>query len=188
MMVAVDRMAIMRIMATTTNRISEGEVLQLLNTHSPDVSEAEYLETINRKTAKLFESAARLLETIHHSKMIKNKSGKIINVTSVIAQIGNAGQSNYAASKAGIIGLTKSIAKELASRNINVNSVAPGYIETDMTNKLTNEKKEELKNLIPLGRIGKPIDIANLICFLASDEASYITGQTFNVDGGMVMI
>ena len=120
--------------------------------------------------------------------MIKNKNGRIINITSVIGQIGNAGQSNYAASKAGIIGLTKSIAKELGSRNITVNAVSPGYISTDMTDKLDEEVKEKMKSSIPLGRLGTPQDVANLVCFLASDEAEYITGQTFNVDGGMVMI
>ena len=120
--------------------------------------------------------------------MIKNKAGRIINITSVIGQIGNAGQSNYAASKAGIMGLTKSMAKELGSRNITVNAVAPGYITTDMTNELNDEVKEQLKSSIPLGRLGTPDDVANLVCFLASDEAGYITGQTLNVDGGMVMI
>ncbi len=120
--------------------------------------------------------------------MIKNKAGRIINITSVIGQIGNAGQSNYAASKAGIMGLTKSMAKELGSRNITVNAVAPGYITTGMTDELNDDVKEKMKSSIPLGRLGTPDDVANLVCFLASDDAGYITGQTFNVDGGMVMI
>ena len=119
--------------------------------------------------------------------MINNKSGRIINITSVIGQIGNPGQSNYAASKAGIIGLTKAVAKELGSRNITVNSVAPGYILSDMTGELNDKLKQQMYSSIPLGRFGKPIDVANLVCFLASEEAGYITGQTFNVDGGMVM-
>ena len=121
-------------------------------------------------------------------QMIKNKGGRIINITSVIGQIGNIGQSNYAASKAGIIGLTKSMAKELGSRNITVNAVAPGYISTDMTSNMRNDLKEKMKSSIPLGRLGAPDDVANLVCFLASDDAGYITGQTLNVDGGMVMI
>ena len=120
--------------------------------------------------------------------MIKNKSGKIVNITSVIGQIGNAGQGNYAAAKAGIIGLTKSSAKELGSRNITVNAIAPGYISTSMTNELKHDIKEQLKSTIPLKRLGAPEDVASLVCFLVSKEANYITGQTFNVDGGMVMI
>ena len=120
--------------------------------------------------------------------MIKNKAGRIISITSVIGQIGNAGQSNYAASKAGIIGLTKSMAKELGSRNITVNAVSPGYISTEMTEILNEEVKEKMKSSIPLGKLGTPQDVANLVCFLASDAAEYITGQTFNVDGGLVMI
>ena len=119
--------------------------------------------------------------------MIKNNYGRIINIASVIAHIGNKGQSNYTASKAGIIGLTKSAAKELASKNITVNAVAPGYIETNMTEKLNNLNKEQLLNLIPLNRLGRPDDIASIVCFLLSDQADYITGQTINVDGGMVM-
>jgi len=121
-------------------------------------------------------------------EMMKNKYGKIINITSVIGLIGNAGQSNYSASKAGILGLTKSIAKELGPRNITVNSIAPGYIETEMTEKLAGNIKENLLKSIPLNRFGTVTDVANLTCFLVSDNAHYITGQTFNVDGGMVMI
>ena len=119
--------------------------------------------------------------------MIRNNYGRIINITSVIGLIGNKGQCNYSASKSGIIGLTKSIAKELASKNITVNAIAPGYIATDMTENLAEENQQQLLNTIPLNRLGTPDDIANLACFLLSEEASYITGQTINVDGGMVM-
>ena len=119
--------------------------------------------------------------------MLKARCGRIINITSVIGLIGNSGQSNYAASKAGILGLTKSIAKELGSRNITVNAIAPGYIQTEMTDNLDETSKENLMKSIPLQRLGQPQEIANLVCFLASDEAAYITGQTLNVDGGMVM-
>lgn len=119
--------------------------------------------------------------------MLKARSGRIINITSVIGLIGNSGQSNYAASKAGILGLTKSIAKELGSRNITVNAIAPGYIQTEMTDTLDETLKDDLMKSIPLQRLGKPEEIASLVCFLASEEAAYITGQTLNVDGGMVM-
>jgi len=119
--------------------------------------------------------------------MVKARYGRIVNITSVIGLIGNSGQSNYAASKAGILGLTKSIAKELGSRNITVNAIAPGYIQTEMTDNLDKTSKENLMKSIPLQRLGHPQEIANLVCFLASNEAAYITGQTLNVDGGMVM-
>ncbi|MBC8311732.1 MAG: 3-oxoacyl-[acyl-carrier-protein] reductase [Candidatus Marinimicrobia bacterium] len=119
--------------------------------------------------------------------MMKARCGRIINITSVIGLMGNSGQSNYAASKAGILGLTKSIAKELGSRNITVNAIAPGYIQTEMTDNLDETSKDNLMKSIPLQRLGQPQEIANLVCFLASDEAAYITGQTLNVDGGMVM-
>jgi 3-oxoacyl-[acyl-carrier protein] reductase len=119
--------------------------------------------------------------------MMRQRSGRIINISSVVGLIGNAGQANYAASKAGLFGLTKATAKELASRGITANCIAPGYIETDMTNRLPEKIKNALIEQIPLGRIGQAIDIAATVCFLASDEAGYITGQTFTVDGGMVM-
>tara|TARA_Y100001960_G_C14592305_1_gene786327 strand:- start:230 stop:976 length:747 start_codon:yes stop_codon:yes gene_type:complete len=120
--------------------------------------------------------------------MMKQRAGRIINITSVVGLTGNPGQANYAASKAGLIGLSKATAKELASRGITVNSIAPGYIATDMTDAMTDQAKENLNSQIPLGRIGSPDDIAAAALFLASDEAGYITGQTITVDGGMVMI
>lgn len=121
------------------------------------------------------------------SIMLKQRSGKIINISSVVGISGNAGQVNYAAAKAGIIGITKSVARELASRGITCNAVAPGFIQTDMTNCLSEKIKEGTLNSIPLKRIGKPQDVANLVCFLASKSSDYITGQVINVDGGMVM-
>jgi 3-oxoacyl-[acyl-carrier protein] reductase len=119
--------------------------------------------------------------------MMKKRWGRIINISSVVGLIGNKGQANYAASKAGLLGLTKSIARELASRGVTVNAVAPGYIETDMTAALTAEQREALAKAIPLERLGRPEDIAQAVLFLASDGASYITGQVLVVDGGMVM-
>ena len=118
--------------------------------------------------------------------MIKARSGRIINISSVVGISGNAGQTNYSASKAGIIGFTKSLAKELASRNILVNAVAPGFIQTSMTDVLKDEVKQQIENNIPLKRIGNAQDVANVVKFLASDDSSYITGQVLNVDGGML--
>lgn len=119
--------------------------------------------------------------------MTKARSGRIINITSVVGLIGNAGQSNYAAAKAGIIGFTRAVAREMASRSITVNAVAPGYIETELTAGLGDQVRSAILEAIPLGRLGTPQDVANLVCFLASDAAAYITGQTLTVDGGMVM-
>ena len=121
------------------------------------------------------------------SIMVRQKYGKIINISSVVGIAGNAGQCNYAASKAGVIGFSKSVARELASRNINVNVVAPGYINTDMTKNLPDKVKEEIIKSIPMKKIGNPKEVANLILFLSSNLSDYITGQVINVDGGMVM-
>lgn len=136
--------------------------------------------SVNLKSAFLCTKAAA-------KYMMKQRSGKIVNISSVIGLVGNAGQANYAASKAGIIGLTKSTAKELASRGINVNAIAPGFIQTAMTDKLSQDIKDAMLKNIPLGLLGNPEDVANAALFLVSDMAKYITGQVITVDGGMVM-
>ncbi|MCL6572018.1 MAG: 3-oxoacyl-[acyl-carrier-protein] reductase [Bacillus sp. (in: Bacteria)] len=120
-------------------------------------------------------------------QMMKQRLGRIINIASIVGVSGNPGQANYVAAKAGVIGLTKTTAKELASRNITVNAIAPGFISTDMTDKLSEEVKKEMLKQIPLARLGEPKDIAKVVAFLASDDTSYITGQTLHIDGGMVM-
>ena len=120
--------------------------------------------------------------------MIKRRFGRIINITSVIGVAGGAGQSNYSASKAGIIALSKSLAQEVGSRSVTVNSIAPGFIETNMTAGLNDDRKEQILESISMGRLGKPEDISGAVCFLASDKASYITGQTLHINGGMLMI
>ncbi|MEB1810052.1 MAG: 3-oxoacyl-[acyl-carrier-protein] reductase [Bacillaceae bacterium] len=120
-------------------------------------------------------------------QMMKQRSGRIINISSVVGVLGNAGQANYVAAKAGVIGLTKSLARELANRNITVNAVAPGFIETDMTDQLTDEIKESMLSQIPLSKLGQPQEIARVVRFLASEDSSYMTGQTLHVDGGMYM-
>ena len=127
------------------------------------------------------------LSKVFIKNMIKNKFGRIINITSISGLMGNPGQVNYSSSKAALTGFTKSLAKEVGSRNITVNSVAPGYIETDMTSFLEDETRMNIIKNIPLGRIGKVGDVSELVMFLASDEASYITGQTISVDGGLLM-
>ncbi|MCR6096004.1 3-oxoacyl-[acyl-carrier-protein] reductase [Salipaludibacillus agaradhaerens] len=119
--------------------------------------------------------------------MMKQRYGRIINISSVVGVLGNAGQANYVASKAGVIGLTKSLARELANRNIRVNAVAPGFIGTEMTDELTEETKKALLEQIPLAELGKPEDVARVVAFLASGASAYMTGQTLHVDGGMVM-
>jgi 3-oxoacyl-[acyl-carrier protein] reductase len=127
--------------------------------------------------------------TIRHLSryLLKQRAGKIINISSVVGITGNAGQANYSASKAGVIGLTKSVARELASRGINVNAVAPGFVETEMTDVLADSVKEELLKQIPLGKAGQAQDIAGVVAFLASPAADYITGQVLSVDGGMAI-
>jgi 3-oxoacyl-[acyl-carrier protein] reductase len=119
--------------------------------------------------------------------MSKQKSGKIVSIASVVGEMGNAGQGNYAASKAGVIGFTKTIAREFAQRGINVNAIAPGYIETPMTDALPEKVKEELRRMIPMDRLGKPEDVAEAVLFLVSDSSNYITGQVLNVNGGIYM-
>ena len=120
-------------------------------------------------------------------QMMRQRAGKIVNVASIVGVSGNPGQANYVAAKAGVIGFTKTAAKELASRNINVNAVAPGFITTDMTDALSEEVKNQMLAMIPLGKLGNPEDVAKTVMFLLSDDAAYITGQTIHVDGGMVM-
>jgi len=146
------------------------------------MSEADWdaVIAVNLKGTFLFTKAVA-------KPMLKQKSGAIVNIASIIGLIGNAGQCNYAASKAGVIALTKSAARELASRGIRVNAVAPGFIQTAMTDKLTDEVKERMMANIPMSALGTPQDVANLVAFLASENAGYITGQVITVDGGMVM-
>ncbi len=146
------------------------------------MKEAEFDEVIetNLKGAFLCTKAVT-------RQMMKQRSGRIINIASVVGVSGNPGQANYVAAKAGVIGLTKATAKELATRNILVNAIAPGFITTDMTDILTEEQKGAILPLIPLERLGEPEDIAKVVNFLASDDSQYITGQTIHVDGGMVM-
>ena len=129
-----------------------------------------------------------MISNFFSKQMIKKKWGRIVNITSVVGHTGNAGQSNYTASKAGVIGMTKSIAIELAKRNITVNSISPGFIDTEMTATLSDEQKDFIKNKIPLARIGRPEDVAYCVKFLVSDQANYITGQTIHVNGGLAML
>ncbi len=146
------------------------------------MKEEQWDDIMNINLKSVFNMSQALLRNF-----LKLRGGRIINITSIVGQTGNAGQANYAASKAGIIGFTKSLAKEIGSRGITVNAVAPGYIATDMTDAITDEAKEKLFAQIPLGRIGEPQDVANLVAFLGSEQAGYITGQVFNIDGGLVM-
>ncbi|MGN0330131.1 MAG: 3-oxoacyl-[acyl-carrier-protein] reductase [Kineothrix sp.] len=146
------------------------------------MSEADYDEVMDTNLKGAFHMIRHLSRSF-----IRQRSGRIINISSVSGVTGNAGQSNYSASKAGLIGLTKSVARELASRGICVNAVAPGFIETEMTEVLSDEIKEGIKRAVPLGKMGTPRDVAELVLFLAGESAGYITGQVLHVDGGMVM-
>lgn len=146
------------------------------------MKEADWDAVLETNLKGVFNCSKAVMRT-----MMKQKSGRIVNMASVVGEMGNAGQANYAAAKAGVIGFTKSLAKEVASRGITVNAVAPGFIATDMTKVLTDDQKAEMARSIPLGRAGQPEDVANAVLFLASEGAAYITGQVLNVDGGMVM-
>ena len=147
------------------------------------MSEDDWNEVINLNLNSIFKLTKLLIKG-----MIKRRYGRIINITSVIGVAGGAGQSNYSASKAGIIAMSKSLAQEVGSRSVTVNNIAPGFIETNMTAKLSDDRKEDILRSISVGRLGKPDDIAGAVCFLASDKASYITGQTIHINGGMLMI
>lgn len=146
------------------------------------MSEEDFDKVINVNLKSVYNYSKAILKP-----MFAQKYGKIVNIASVVGLIGNAGQTNYSASKAGVIGFTKSLAKEIASRNINVNAVAPGFIETDMTKKLNEAQREALAKNIPLSRLGLPEDVAKVVCFLCSSSSDYVTGQVIAVDGGMVM-
>jgi len=146
------------------------------------MSEDEFDQVIQVNLKGVF----NLTKTVSRT-MIKRRTGKIINISSIVGITGNAGQSNYAASKSAVIGFTKSIAKELASRCINVNAIAPGFIETDMTSAIPEKIREQMKSLIPLKRPGKPEDVANAVLFLSGSQSDYITGQVINIDGGMLI-
>ena len=147
------------------------------------MKEDEWEDIINTNLSSIYKMSKSVLRG-----MIKNRSGRIISITSVVGAMGNAGQSNYAAAKAGIIGFTKSLAREVGVRGITVNAIAPGFIETDMTNSLHSEQKDALASQIPMGRLGTTDEVAQAVLFLAGDSGSYITGQTLHVNGGMYTV
>lgn len=146
------------------------------------MSEDEWFDVVNTNLSAIYRLSKACLRG-----MMKARWGRIINISSVVGQMGNAGQTNYAATKAGVMGFTRSLAKEVGSRNITVNAVAPGFIDTDMTEVLTDEQKSLMLSGIPLARLGMPEEIANVVKFLSSDDSSYITGETLHVNGGMYM-
>ena len=146
------------------------------------MSEEEWNEVINTNLSSLYRMSIEFLKD-----MMKNRYGRIINIGSVVGLMGNAGQTNYSSTKAGLIGFTKSLAREVASRNITVNSISPGFIDTDMTKVMTEEQKKMLLNSIPLARMGEASELAAAVNFLASDDASYITGENININGGLYM-
>lgn len=147
------------------------------------MKDEEWNDIIDTNLSSIFKLSKAVIRP-----MMKNRSGRIINIGSVVGSMGNAGQVNYATAKAGLLGFTKSLAREVASRGITVNTVAPGFIDTDMTQTLTDEQKEGIFAQVPANRLGKPEEIANTVAFLASDSAAYITGETIHVNGGMYMI
>ena len=147
------------------------------------MKEDEWEDIINTNLSSIYKMSKSVLRG-----MIKKRSGRIISITSVVGAMGNVGQSNYAASKAGIIGFTKSLAREVGIRGVTVNAIAPGFIETDMTNSLPKEQKEALASQIPMGRLGNADEVAQVVLFLAGDSGSYITGQTLHVNGGMYTV
>lgn len=146
------------------------------------MSDEEWFDVINTNLSAIYRLSKACLRG-----MMKARWGRIVNISSVVGQMGNAGQTNYSATKAGVMGFTRSLAKEIGSRNITVNAVAPGFIDTDMTKELPDQQKELLVGTIPLGRLGQPEEIARVVSFLCSDDASYITGETVHVNGGMYM-
>ena len=146
------------------------------------MSEEEWSDVVDTNLTSIYRITKEFVKD-----MMKARFGRVINIGSVVGVSGNAGQTNYSASKSGLLGFSKSLAKEVASRNITVNTVSPGFIDTDMTNKLKDEQKQQLINAIPLGRMGSAEELAKVICFLASDDASYITGENINVNGGLYM-